>query len=84
MKDYTKLFEIEKKKDNIKEGLNHLEQVDKTLTFYDEWYSKEVATIRSKLLKLLETLNKEFDEEKQNFTPEELKELHWIYKKSTK
>lgn len=81
MKDYNDLFYFKHQKDRLEETINNIGYIKGKLIFYDNEITLDTL---DKAFQELYKLNKELEaiieEEKKNFSKEELKELHWKYK----
>lgn len=85
MKDYKDLFYFKQQKDLLRKTIEDVDTIKSKLSFYDNEF--DLTTLDkafTELNKLYKELQLEVNKEKLNFTKEELKELHWIYNKSTK
>lgn len=79
MKDYNNLFSIKFEKDNLEETLLNITKVETGLVFYDEPEFQYLGIVKQRIWDKWSNLKGEFEEEKKNFTKEELKELYRIY-----
>ena len=79
MKDYTKLFEIKFEKDKLEDTLLNITKVESGVIFYDDPEFKLLGDIKQKIWDKWSKLKVDFEEEKKNFSNEELKELNHKY-----
>lgn len=80
MKDYKDLFYFKRQQDLLDEAINNIGAVKGKLVFYENEFSTDTLDKAfQELYKLHKELDKAIEEEKQKFSKEELKELHYKY-----
>lgn len=80
MKDYTELFYFKRQQELLDEAINNIGAVKGKLVFYENEFSTDTLDKAfQELYKLHKELDKAIEEEKQKFSKEELKELHYKY-----
>lgn len=85
MKDYNDLFYFKRQQELLEETINNIGAIKGKLVFYDNEFSLDTLdNAFQELYKLYKELEKEVEEQKQNFSKEELKELHFKYKEYIK
>lgn len=80
MKDYNDLFYFKRQQELLEETINNIGAIKGKLVFYDNEFSLDTLDKAfQELYKLHKELEKEVEEQKQNFSKAELKELHYKY-----
>ena len=80
MKDYQELFYFKHQQEKLEETINNIGAIKGKLAFYENEFSTETLDKAfQELYKLHKELEKAIEEEKQKFSKEELKELHYKY-----
>lgn len=80
MKDYNDLFYFKRQLEVLEETINNIGSIKGKLVFYDNEFSLETLdNAFQELYKLHKELEQEVEREKQNFSKDELKELHYKY-----